>query len=344
VTQGDGVATITCEDGRTATVRDGADGARGIPGTSCSVSQQDGVATITCEDGATALVRDGADGTDGAQGPQGDPGEQGPAGQSCTVAQGEGEATITCEDGTTATIRDGEGMADINLVSVSQIEPGGQITGGSIFSVFGQGSLTVYYPEGGVFSVDLGRVVDARSIHISANSTSNRYAVLTSEDEVRWNNVASSNDTGQMELSLGPNRLRYLRIGGLIGTRHYLFINEIDIRAADSPRNGLDTIMNLDSFSGILDRGCDTPPAACPDGWSQVSFQNYQFRGCRRVCLTASACSVLYLDSSGGQAGFGCRDTRPASCPETYTEVDEQTIGGHEDDGRNCRKTCLRCP
>jgi hypothetical protein len=35
---------------------------------------------------------------------------------------------------------------------------------------------------------------------------------------------------------------------------------------------------------------------------------------------------------------------RPASCPETYTEVDEQTIGGHEDDGRNCRKTCLRCP
>jgi hypothetical protein len=52
----------------------GEPGPAGADGSSCSVSQGDGSATVTCEDGSEATVHDGADGTPGDTGPQGPPG------------------------------------------------------------------------------------------------------------------------------------------------------------------------------------------------------------------------------------------------------------------------------
>ncbi|MCB9597287.1 MAG: OmcA/MtrC family decaheme c-type cytochrome [Sandaracinaceae bacterium] len=66
---GDGTATITCEDGTSATVNNGADGMNGMngmDGTSCSVADDGmGARVITCDDGTTVTVRDGVDGTGG---------------------------------------------------------------------------------------------------------------------------------------------------------------------------------------------------------------------------------------------------------------------------------------
>jgi hypothetical protein len=64
---------------RGAPGNDGAPGLPGSPGTSCTVSQSDGSATISCEDGREATVYDGAEGPEGQQGEQGLPG---PAGQA----------------------------------------------------------------------------------------------------------------------------------------------------------------------------------------------------------------------------------------------------------------------
>jgi len=61
---GDGTATISCPDGTSVLVRNGANGTNG---TSCSVSANPdaGTKTITCSDGTTVTVLDGTNGTNG---------------------------------------------------------------------------------------------------------------------------------------------------------------------------------------------------------------------------------------------------------------------------------------
>lgn len=80
-------------------------------GDSCTVADNgDGTATISCEDGTTVTVSDGTDGTEGLAGMDGLPGT---AGLSCTVTDnGDGTRTITCEDGTSVTVADGTDGTD----------------------------------------------------------------------------------------------------------------------------------------------------------------------------------------------------------------------------------------
>lgn len=106
-------ATITCDDGTSVTLSDGEDGTDGEDGSSCSVDDNgDGTKTISCEDGTSVIVADGQTGPMGGAGPQGPAGKDGKDGaaaDSCSVKQNEdGSATITCEDGTRATVAAGE--------------------------------------------------------------------------------------------------------------------------------------------------------------------------------------------------------------------------------------------
>lgn len=82
---------------------DGAPGANGADGTSCSVTDNgDGTATIACNDGTEATVSSGAtgprgtDGEDGATGPSGATGATGPAGAT-GAAGSDAEATRIIE-------------------------------------------------------------------------------------------------------------------------------------------------------------------------------------------------------------------------------------------------------
>src|SRR6185436_11339038 len=64
----------------------------------CSVDDtDDGRKTISCDDGTSVTVSDGADGMDGAKGDEGQPGANG---ASCTVDDtDDGRKTISCDDG-----------------------------------------------------------------------------------------------------------------------------------------------------------------------------------------------------------------------------------------------------
>lgn len=112
----DGTVTISCENGTTATVSDGAAAAAGEDGedgTSCTVTDNgDGTVTISCEDGTTATVHDGQDGTngdDGENGKDGKDGSQGPSLGTTTPAftsaaggTGGDPYTLSCPEGTIA--------------------------------------------------------------------------------------------------------------------------------------------------------------------------------------------------------------------------------------------------
>jgi hypothetical protein len=157
---------------------------QGKDGTSCSVTDAEGGALVTCEDGTNQFIADGAPGPQGPagavgpDGPQGPPGEQGPKGPegppgeqgltgpvgpegprgpegpqgeqgltgpigpqgpagddgndgaSCSVSQGDSSATIDCTDGTTATIRDGADGAPGNLaLANARCAPGEFVVG-----------------------------------------------------------------------------------------------------------------------------------------------------------------------------------------------------------------------
>lgn len=117
VTQnGDGSATISCEDGTSATISSGEDGAQGQPG----------------EDGAAG--EDGDPGADGVPGTDGVPGD---AGSSCTVVEhSDGGHTVSCADGTTA---------EIPHVVVGYGGAGGGGNEGSIF--YGASSFTVAFAD-----------------------------------------------------------------------------------------------------------------------------------------------------------------------------------------------------
>lgn len=90
-------AFISCTDGTSAEVKDGAAANAGTPGTdgvdgsSCSVEQTASGATVACTDGTSAQVLNGVDGTDSTvPGPVGPMGPQGPAGTAGAVGpQGE---------------------------------------------------------------------------------------------------------------------------------------------------------------------------------------------------------------------------------------------------------------
>lgn len=75
----------------------------------CGVeTQDDGSKLITCDDGTTAIVRDGTDGAQGAKGEPGPKGDPGKDGASCSVEDnGDGTKIITCTDGTKVTVADG---------------------------------------------------------------------------------------------------------------------------------------------------------------------------------------------------------------------------------------------
>lgn len=76
------------------------------PGDSCTVIDNgDGTATIVCEDGTMVTVTNGEDGMSGGDGM---PGTDGMPGLPCTVVDNaDGTKTITCDDGTTVTVVDG---------------------------------------------------------------------------------------------------------------------------------------------------------------------------------------------------------------------------------------------
>lgn len=103
---GDGTATITCDDGTTATIGNGTDGMDGTDG----IDGMDG--------------RDGVDGMDGADG------DAGADGTSCTVVEeGNGTKTISCEDGTMAMVSDGtDGLS--SLLDVTAEAPGANCADG----------------------------------------------------------------------------------------------------------------------------------------------------------------------------------------------------------------------
>lgn len=84
INNADGTATIRCEDGTSATIANGMDGAAGMDGmdgmngmdgmdgTSCTVTDNgDGTKTISCDDGTMVIVSDGTDGVDGVAGMDG---------------------------------------------------------------------------------------------------------------------------------------------------------------------------------------------------------------------------------------------------------------------------------
>lgn len=105
---GDGSKTIACADGTTVTVRDGADGADGAVGATgaAGVDGAQGAEGPQGPDGATgATGATGSQGATGATGADGAPGEDGTDGESCTlVDHGDGTATITCAGGASVLI------------------------------------------------------------------------------------------------------------------------------------------------------------------------------------------------------------------------------------------------
>ena len=113
---GDGTATISCDDGTSTTVSDGVDGS------SCTATDNgDGSSTITCDDGTTVTVADGVDG------------------DSCTVADnGDGTKTISCDDGTSVTVADGADGDSCTVVDngngthTISCEDGTSVTTGSV--------------------------------------------------------------------------------------------------------------------------------------------------------------------------------------------------------------------
>lgn len=59
---GDGSYTISCPDGTSATLHDGAQGVAGADGSSCTVDPNgDGTKTISCDDGTSVTISDGSD-------------------------------------------------------------------------------------------------------------------------------------------------------------------------------------------------------------------------------------------------------------------------------------------
>ena len=59
----DGTYTLTCPDGSSVVVSDGATGLTGADGEPCTVADNgDGSMTLTCPDGTSATVSDGTDG------------------------------------------------------------------------------------------------------------------------------------------------------------------------------------------------------------------------------------------------------------------------------------------
>ena len=127
-------------------------GPDGEAGSNCTVVDNgDGTATITCDDGTEATItsgqngENGAAGEDGATGPKGltgdsgEDGANGKDGRDCTVVQNEdGTATITCTDGTSTTI----GV---------DVDTSGNTTGGNGGGCFGDASDLIIseYIEGG---------------------------------------------------------------------------------------------------------------------------------------------------------------------------------------------------
>ena len=87
---GDGTSTITCPDGTSSIVSDGATGAS----SSCSVvDNNDGTKTINCSDGTSATVSNGAAGQDGS---------------SCSVEYITSSLMrLSCDDGTSVLVADG---------------------------------------------------------------------------------------------------------------------------------------------------------------------------------------------------------------------------------------------
>jgi hypothetical protein len=81
--------------------------------TSCSIADgADGTATLSCTDGSSYVIRNGADGVNGVDGKDGG-GKDGADGTSCAVEQKAGTTTITCSDGSTASISGGGGGAGV---------------------------------------------------------------------------------------------------------------------------------------------------------------------------------------------------------------------------------------
>ena len=81
--------------------------------TSCSIAAgADGTATLSCTDGSSYVIRQGADGAKGVDGIDGS-GKDGADGTSCAVEQKAGTTTITCSDGSTASISGGGGGAGV---------------------------------------------------------------------------------------------------------------------------------------------------------------------------------------------------------------------------------------
>lgn len=94
----------------------------------CSVERLNGAAVITCPDGTTATIRDGADGAEGADGARGEVGETGAPGSSCTVVDnGGGSKTISCADGSRATVYDGRDGIDGISCSAEQANDGSRL-------------------------------------------------------------------------------------------------------------------------------------------------------------------------------------------------------------------------
>jgi hypothetical protein len=137
----DGSRTISCTDGTSATVSDGApgaDGADGLPGvdgTSCTVNDNgDGSKTISCTDGTSVIV------SDGVQGPQGPPGTDTLGGLSCANGQVAkwNSATLNWECANDDSVAGGGG-------TVTQVDTGAGLTGGPITST---GTISV--PNSGI--------------------------------------------------------------------------------------------------------------------------------------------------------------------------------------------------
>ena len=82
---------------------------------SCTITpNEDGTSTLSCPDGTSVQISDGADGAAGANGTNGESGTS----ASCTVTDnGDGTATITCSDGTTATVSNGANAPSNTIVA-----------------------------------------------------------------------------------------------------------------------------------------------------------------------------------------------------------------------------------
>ena len=162
---GDGTSTISCPDGTSSTISDGATGAS----SSCEVADNgDGTKTLSCSDGSSVIVSDGANGQDGS---------------SCNIIDnGDGTGTLSCPDGTSFTLNNNDVGAIQYVSCLATIQELGVST---LYNIV-QFSSTDILASAGVFSATIGtessRYYNATQLGYSTGNVDIRFDIFGSSN------------------------------------------------------------------------------------------------------------------------------------------------------------------